>query len=81
MSRFYDFQMSALNSEEVNTNMLGDEIHGLCSHEVEDADNAASSSSVSFMTEEVTRQIKTATDPLTKQLEKLCNLINIKTYS
>ena len=37
--------------------------------------NAATSSCVPITSEEVARRIKTATDPLTKQLEKLCDVM------
>ena len=55
--------------------MTGDETHSLGSHEVEDVGNAAASSSSPITSEEVARQIKAATDPLTKQLEKLSHLM------
>ena len=55
--------------------MTGDETHSLDSHEPEDAGNVAASSSVPITSKEVARQIKVATDPLTKQLEKLCDLM------
>ena len=72
---FCDFELSAPTSEEVNTGLTGDETHSLGSHEVEDIGNAATSSSAPITSEEVARQIKAATDPLTKQLEKLCELL------
>ena len=61
------------NSEEVNTSLTCDETHSLGSHEVEDVGNAATSSSAPITSEEVARQIEAATDPSTKQLEKLCD--------
>ena len=67
--------MSAPNSEEVSTSLTGDETHSLGSHELEDVGKAATSSNTPITSEEVTRQIKAATDPLTKQLEKLCDLM------
>ena len=67
--------MNAPNSEEVSTSMTGDETQSLRSHEVEDVSNAAVSSSAHITSEEVARQIKAATDPLTKQLEKLSDLM------
>ena len=67
--------MSALNSGEMNASFTGDETHSLGSHGVEDVGNAAASSSVTITLEEVARQIKAATNPLIKRLEKLCNLM------
>ena len=67
--------MSAPNFEELNISKTGDQTHSLSSHEVEDFGNAAANSSVPITSEEVARQIKAATDFLTKQLEKLCNLM------
>ena len=67
--------MSAPNTEEVKTSLTGDETHSLCSHEVEDVGNAASSSSTPITSEEVARQIEAAPDPLTKLLENLCDLM------
>ena len=67
--------MSAPSNEGVNTSMTGDETHSLSSHEVEDVGNAAVSSSAPNTLEEVARKIEAATDPLTKQLEKLCDLM------
>ena len=67
--------MNAPNSQEVKTKLTGDETHSLGSHEVEDFGNVAASSSAPITSEEVPRQIKAANDPLTKQLEKLCDLM------
>ena len=67
--------MSAPNTEEVNTSIMGDETHTLGSHEIEDVGNAATSSSAPITSEEVPRQIKTATAPLNRHLEKLCDLM------
>ena len=67
--------MSASNSQEVKTKLTGDETHSLGSHEVEDFGNVATSSSAPITSEEVPRQIKAASDPLTKQLERLCDLM------
>ena len=67
--------MSAPNSAEVNTSLTGDETHSLGIHEVEEVGNAATNSSVPISSEEAARQIKAATNPLTKQLEKLCDLL------
>ena len=63
--------MSVPISEEMKTSMTGDETHSLGSHEVEDYGKSAASSSVPITSEKVARQIEAATDPLTKQLEKL----------
>ena len=68
--------MSSLNTEEVNTSITGDETHSLSSHEIEDVGNAATSSTTPISSEKVAGQIKAATDPLTKHLEKLCDLRN-----
>ena len=65
--------MSAPICEEVNTSLTGDDTHSSGSREVEDVGKAANSLSIP-VTLEVARQIKAATDPLTKQLEKLCDL-------
>ena len=67
--------MSAPNSEEVNTSLTGDETLSLGSQEVEDVGNAATRSRASITSEEVARQVKADNDPLTKQLEKLCDLM------
>ena len=67
--------MSAPNSEEINNSMTGDETHSLGSHEIEDVGSAATSSSVPITSEVVARQITAATDRLTKQLGKLCDLM------
>ena len=53
---------------------MGDETHIVGSHELVDVGNAATSSSAAI-TSEAIRQIKAATDPLTRQLEKLCHLM------
>ena len=74
-SRFSYSKMSAPNSGELNTSMTRDEIPSVGSHKVEDVGNAAASSSVPIMSEKVARQVKEATDSLTKQLEKLCDLL------
>ena len=55
--------------------MTGDETHSLGSDEAEDVGNAVTSSSIPITSEEVARQIKVPSDPLTKQLEKLCDLM------
>ena len=67
--------MSAPNFKEVKTSLTGDEIHSLGSHEVEVVGNATTSSSVPIRSEKIARQIKAATNLLTEQLEKLCDLM------
>ena len=59
--------------EGVNSNEIGDEIHNLTGHGPEDVNSATNNSSTPFTSEEVSRQIKTVTDPLTKQLKPLCD--------
>ena len=71
-SRICNSEMSAPNLEEVNTSLTGDETHSLGSNEVEDVGNATTGSSIPLTSEEVARQIKAATGPLTKQLKTLC---------
>ena len=53
----------------------GDGTYILNGHEPEDVNSATSSLNIPVTSEEVARQIKAATDPLTKQLERLCDLI------
>ena len=67
--------MNASKFEKMNTSMTGDKTFSLGSHEVEDVGNAAASSSPPITSEEVVRQIEVAIDPLTRQLEKLCDLM------
>ena len=67
--------MSAMNTEAVNISGTGVETHGLGCHELEDVGKAASSSSDPVTSEEVARQIDAATNPLPKQLERLCDLM------
>ena len=57
--------MVAPNSEEANTSLTGGKTHSLGSHEVGDVSDAAAKSSISNTLEEVARQLKAATDPLT----------------
>ena len=68
--------MSIPNTEEVNNSLTSDETHSSGSPEVEDVGNAAASSSLPITSKEVAWQIKAATDPVTKQLERLCDLIS-----
>ena len=67
--------MSTQMLEGVNTSETGDETHGLSGHEAEDVGSAFSNSSTPVTSKEVARQIKAATDPLTRQLEWLCDLM------
>ena len=67
--------MSNANTEEVNASIKGDETHSLGSQEKEDVGNVAGSSSAPISSEEAARQIMSATDPLTRQLEKICILM------
>ena len=62
--------VEALSSKET-----GDQTHSLNGHEPEDVNRASSSLSTPVTSEEVGRQIKAATVPLTKQLEQICDLM------
>ena len=61
--------------EEANTNSIGHETHSLDGNEIGDVNNASTSLSTHITSEEVARQIRGLTDPLTRQLEKLCDLM------
>ena len=74
-SRFCDSEISVPNTEEVNTSMTGDETNCLGSREVEDIDEAATSSRVPITSQEVARLFKAAFDPLTEQLQNFCDRI------
>ena len=63
--------MSTPNAGEVNSSMTGEETYSIDGNEVEDSSSAANSITL----KEVARQIRAATDPLTKQSEKLCDLM------
>ena len=67
--------MSGPITEEVNTSLTGEKTQSLDWNEIGDVNSAASSLSTPMTSEEVTRQIRAATDPLTRQLEKLCHLM------
>ena len=58
--------MSTPNAGEVNTGMIVEGTHCLNGHEVEDSNSAAASTNVPNTSEELARQIKTASDPSTK---------------
>ena len=66
---------SEKSAGEMNTSLTGKETHSVDSNEVEDVNSAATSLSVPITSKEVARQIRVATDPLTKQVEKLCDLM------
>ena len=55
--------------------MTGKETHSLDGNEVEDSNSAAASTNVPITSKEVAWQTGAATDPLTKQLGKLCDLM------
>ena len=59
----------------VRTNKIGDETHNLNDHEPEEVHSATKSINTPVTSEEVSRLIKAATDPLTNHLEWLCDLI------
>ena len=65
--------MNGPNIEEANTSSTGDEIHSLDGNEVGDVNSAATCLSTPITS--VARQIRATTDPLTRQLEKLCDLM------
>ena len=67
--------MSFSSVEGVNTSEFGNQTHSLSEHEPEDVNNATSNPCIPVTSEEVARQIKTATNPLTRQLERLCDLM------
>ena len=59
----------------VNTSETVDETQSLNGREPKDVNSAASNLSSPVTSKEVARQIKAADDPLTKQLERLCDLM------
>ena len=67
--------MSGPNSEEANTSSTTEKTHSLDGNETVDVSSAATSLSTPITSEEVARQIRAATCPLTKQLEKLCDFM------
>ena len=67
--------MSTPIVEGENASGTGDVTHSLSGHEPEDVDSVASNASTPVTSKEVDRQIKTATDPLTRQLERLWDLM------
>ena len=67
--------MRGPNIEEAKTSSTGDEIHSLDGIEKGDVNSAATSLSTPITSEGVARQIRAATDVLTRQLEKVCDLM------
>ena len=59
----------------MNTSLTGEETHCLDGNEVEAVNSVSTGSSVPITSEEVARQIRAPTDPLTKQLKQLCDLM------
>ena len=59
----------------LNASLTGEETRSLDGNEVEDVNSATTGLNVPITSEKVARQIKAATDPLTKQFEKLCDLM------
>ena len=73
-------ETSAQIDEGVNTTETGLATHSLTGHEPRDVNSASSSLSTlstPITSEELARQIKTATDLLTKQLQQLCCLMKV----
>ena len=62
-----------MSAGEMNISLTREKTHSRDGNE--DDNSAAASSSVPITPEEFARQIKAATDPLTRQLEKLCELM------
>ena len=67
--------MSGPIIEEANASSASDETHSLDGNEIGDVNSAATSLSTPITSEEVARQIRAATNPLTRQLEKLYDLM------
>ena len=57
----------------MNTSLTEEATHSF--HGNEDVNSAAASLNVATLSEEVAREIRATTDLLTKQLEKLCDLM------
>ena len=64
-----------MSAGEMNTSLAAEETRSLDGNEVEDVKKAATGSSTPITSEEVARQNRAATDPSTKHLEMLCNLM------
>ena len=67
--------MSTPIVEGLNTSETSDETHSLSGHDPEDFNSGTSKLSFPVISEELVRQVKAATDPLTKQLERFCDLM------
>ena len=67
--------MTQKSTGEFDTSLTGEETHSLDGNEVEVVNGAATGLTVPITSEEVARQIRAATDLLTKQLEKLGDLM------
>ena len=65
--------MSTPIVEGVTTSKADDETHSLNGHEPVDVNSATISLSSPVTSEEVVKQIPAVTDPLTEQLERLCD--------
>ena len=65
--------MSNLFNQGVNTNKNNNETQVLPCLELEDVNSAADSLNSPYTSAEAARQFKPATDPPSKQLERLCN--------
>ena len=63
--------MNAPIDKEINTTDTGDETQSLTG----DVNSDSSSLNTPVTSEELARQIKAATDPLTKQSDRLCDLM------
>ena len=61
--------------EGVNSRGTGDETFSLSGHEREDVSSAASKSSAPVISEDLARQIKAATNPLTRHSERLWEVL------
>ena len=67
--------MNGPNIEETNTSSTAEETHSLDGKEIGDVNTAATGLSTSITSKELAHQIRAATDPLTRKLEKLCDLM------
>ena len=67
--------MSDSISDGGTTTQIGDKTHSLTGHDSGNLNSAVGSLISPVMSEDVARQIKAATGPLTKQLERLCYLM------
>ena len=67
--------MSVPNIEEANASSTAVETHSLDGIRITEINSVATSLSTPNTSEEVARQIRAATDPLMRQLEKLCDIM------